>query len=100
MNQELKELFKALQAEHLYAKNDFIQKSMLPFDERIVLGIAFPPLPVKEIEEEIISLRIPTHIQLHDGIEQGDLVSIFPPSAQNMSIEGICSYIDSFFCPR
>ena len=96
MNQELQELLIAIKEEHLYSKNEFIKKSKLPFDERIALGIAFPPLPVKSMEEEFVSLRVPTHIRLHDGIEQGDLVSVFPPSAQDLSIEGICSYKDAY----
>ena len=96
MNQELQELQRALQEEHFYSKNEFVKKSNLPFNERIALGIAFPPLPVKSMEEEVVSLRIPTHIRLHDGIEQGDLVSVFPPSAQERSIEGICSYKDAY----
>ena len=95
MNHELIELLQALQSEHIYAKKEFTQKSKLPFQQRIELGIAFPPLPVKSIEDDTISIRVPTHIQLHDGIEQGDLVSIFPPSSQNISVTGICSYMDA-----
>lgn len=96
MNQELQELRKALQIEHHHAKDEFTQKALLPFDERIALGIAFPALPIVEIQKEMVSLRIPTHVMLHDGIEQGDLVFVFPPSAQNLSVEGICSYMDAY----
>ena len=96
MNQELQELYTALKEEHMHAKNEFMQKSMLPFDERVALGMAFPSLPIKNIGEETLTLRVPTHVQLHNGIEQGDMVSVFPPSAENLSIEGICSYMDAY----
>ena len=96
MSQELQDLLKVLKSEHQFVREEFQRKSKLPYEERISLGIAFPPLPINTIDEKTILLRIPTHFNIHDGIEKGDLVSIGPPSAEHLAVAGICSYIDLY----
>ena len=95
MNQELEKLLSALQAEHDYAKKEHTRIENLPFPERVSLGFAFPPLPLKSIDEQRILLRIPKNTHIHDGIEPGDTVSLFPRSAEELAVEGLCADIDS-----
>ena len=96
MNSDLNDLLEALSHEHRYAKQEHQRQSQLPFDERIALGFALPPLPIKKIDDRDIEFRIPTRISIHDGIEAGDLVSIFPPSAEGLAQEATCSYVDPY----
>jgi superfamily I DNA and/or RNA helicase len=95
MNQHLKELLSALQSDHQYAHQEHQRNQALSFNERVSLGFAFPPLPLKSFGEGTLLLRIPKHITIHDGIEPGDLISIFPRSAEKLALPGICADIDA-----
>jgi|GEM_PF-7056579 len=96
MNQYLYSLYDALCKEQEYVQQEFLRTSNLPLSERIALGFCFPPLAVSQIEQSRILLRIPKNVHLHNGIEPGELIHIFPPSAEHLAVSGICSDIDLY----
>ena len=96
MDSHLHRLYDALCKEQIYIRQEHIRITSLPFEERIALGFCFPPLPIQRVERNRILLRIPKKVHLHDGIDAGEPISIFPPHAEHLSIPAICTDIDSY----
>ena len=96
MDSHLHSLYDALCKEQEYVRQEHLRVTALPFEERIALGFCFPPLPVQRITHNRLQLRIPKKVHLHDGIEAGESISIFPLNAEHLAIDGICSDIDAY----
>ena len=97
---DLAQIATALQKEWEHAKREHQHKEQRPFKERVLCGISWPALVLRNQENtrERTQLIFSSESPLHDGLSRGDLLSLSPKESFSPRIKGICIECDEYSC--
>ena len=97
---DLDQIATALKQEWEHAKREHQQKQQLPFKERVLCGVSWPALSLKNQEDirDRSLLTLSSRHPLHDGISRGDVVYLSPKESSSPKISGTCIECDEYSC--